>query len=48
MSTEIIVALISLADTDYLSLKYNEGDLTDKECEPIKLQRKALRDEIND
>ncbi len=37
----------NLKDTDYLSLKHHEGELTDEEFEPIKLQRKVWRDEIN-
>ena len=44
---QIISLKQNLADTDYLSLKHNEGDLTDEEFEPIRLQRKAWRDEIN-
>ena len=35
-----------LASTDYQSLKYSEGELTYEEFEPIRLQRKAWREEI--
>ena len=36
-----------LQETDYLAIKHFEGYLTDYEYEPIKLQRQAWRDEIN-
>lgn len=36
-----------LESTDYQSLKYSEGELTFEEFEPIRLQRKAWREEIN-
>ena len=36
-----------LKDTDYQSHKHNECELSDEEFEPIRLQRKAWRDEIN-
>lgn len=38
----------NLADTDYQAIKYAEGWLTDEEYEPIKEQRQAWRDEINE
>lgn len=37
-----------LRDTDYQAIKHFEGCLTDYEYEPIKIQRQAWRDEIND
>ena len=36
-----------LADTDYQAIKYAEGWLTEQEYAPIKAQRQAWRDEIN-
>ncbi len=38
----------NLADTDYQATKYAEGWLTDEEYAPIKAQRQAWRDEINE
>ena len=37
-----------LTDTDYKAIKYAEGLITDEEYEPIKSQRQAWRDEINE
>lgn len=37
-----------LKDTDYQAIKHFEGYLTDYEYEPIKTQRQAWRDEINE
>ena len=37
-----------LKDTDYQAIKHFEGCLTDYEYEPIKTQRQAWRDEINE
>ena len=36
-----------LAATDYQAIKYAEGQISDTEYEPIKNQRQAWRDEIN-
>lgn len=36
-----------LAGTDYQAIKYAEGLLTEEEYAPIKAQRQAWRDEIN-
>ena len=36
-----------LANTDYKAIKYAEGVLTKEEYEPIKKERQALRDKIN-
>lgn len=37
-----------LQETDYQAIKHFEGCLTDYEYEPIKTQRQAWRDEINE
>lgn len=37
-----------LFDTDYQVLKWKEGELTDYEFEPMRLQRKAWREEIRE
>jgi hypothetical protein len=37
-----------LKETDYKALKYAEGAMTAEEYEPTRLQRQALRDEINE
>lgn len=37
-----------LQETDYQAIKHFEGYLTDYEYEPIKIQRQAWRDEINE
>lgn len=36
----------SLESTDYQVLKWKEGELTDEQFEPMRLQRKAWREEI--
>lgn len=36
-----------LAETDYQAIKFAEGEISDEEYEPMKLQRKAWREEIN-
>lgn len=36
-----------LTNTDYQTIKYAEGQLTAEEYEPIKVQRQAWREEIN-
>lgn len=38
----------NLTATDYQAIKYAEGWLTDEEYEPIRAQRQAWRDEINE
>ena len=35
-----------LSDTDYQAIKFAEGELTAEEYEPMRLQRKAWREEI--
>lgn len=37
-----------LSETDYKALKYMEGWLTEEEYAPVKVQRQALRDKINE
>lgn len=37
-----------LAETDYLTLKYTEGQLTEEEFAPIREQRQAWREKINE
>ena len=36
-----------LSDTDYKTMKYAEGQLTEEEYASVKTQRQAWRDEIN-
>lgn len=38
----------NLRQTDYQAIKHSEGLITDEEYEPIKVQRQAWRDEINE
>ena len=45
---EIEVLKKKLAETDYLTLKYMEGQLTEEEFTPIKEQRQACRNRINE
>lgn len=37
-----------LSDTDYQAIKYAEGQISAEDYEPIKAQRQAWRDEINE
>lgn len=37
-----------LDESDYKAIKHSEGLITDEEYEPIKAQRQAWRDEINE
>lgn len=37
-----------LAESDYKAIKYAEGWLTEEDYAPIKAERQALRDQIND
>lgn len=37
-----------LADTDYKTIKYVEGEISDEEYEPVLAERKAWRKEINE
>lgn len=38
----------NLDATDYKSIKHSEGAMSDEEFEPIRVQRQAWRDEINE
>ena len=38
----------NLSSTDYQAIKYAEGAITEEEYAPIKVQRQAWRDEINE
>ena len=37
-----------LSDTDYKAIKFAEGQLTEEEYSPIRLQRQSYRDRINE
>ena len=37
-----------LTDTDYKALKYSDGSLTEEEYAPIREERQAWRDQINE
>lgn len=39
---------VKLSRTDYVALKYAEGAISEEDYAPIKEQRAAWRDEIND
>ena len=45
---QIIELKQKLADTDYKAIKYAEGAISEEEYAPIKQQRQAWRDEINE
>lgn len=49
-NTKIEIEFIKeqLNKTDYQAIKYAEGLLNDEEYEPIKAQRQAWRDRINE
>jgi hypothetical protein len=47
IKSEIMNILNKLDATDYQTLKFAEGELTEEEFAPIKEQRKAWRAEIN-
>lgn len=38
----------NLANTDYQAIKYAEGMISENDYQPIKAQRQAWRDEINE
>ena len=46
-SIQIMELKIKLKETDYKAIKFAEGLLTKEEYEPIKKERQALRDKIN-
>ena len=45
---QIDVLKYKLQQTDYKAIKYAEGWLTEEEYIPIKEERQALRDQINE
>ena len=45
---EILQLKKQLSDTDYKAIKYAEGQLTEEEYSPIRLQRQSYRDRINE
>lgn len=45
---EIVDALAQLAATDYQAIKHSEGLISEEDYAPIKAQRQALRDRINE
>lgn len=45
---EIANCLGELSSTDYKAIKYAEGLISAEEYEPIKAERQALRDRINE
>lgn len=45
---QIAMLKAELSATDYKALKYAEGWIYDEEYEPIRRQRQALRDKINE
>lgn len=45
---EIANCLSELSSTDYKAIKYAEGLISAEEYEPIKAERQALRDRINE
>jgi phage-related minor tail protein len=47
IKNRIIALKMNLAKTDYQAIKYGEGAITEEEYAPIKAQRQAWRDEIN-
>lgn len=49
MSNEFKIYILKnkLTKTDYQAIKYAEGQISEEEYAPIKAQRQAWRDEIN-
>lgn len=45
---EIFVLKSKLVETDYQAIKHSEGWISDEDYEPIKAQRQAWRDRINE
>lgn len=45
---EIVDALAQLSATDYQAIKHSEGWISEEDYAPIKAQRQALRDRINE
>ena len=47
-SKEIKELIQKLSDTDYKAIKYAEGQISEEEYQPIKEERQAWRDRINE
>lgn len=45
---EIMFLKLKLSETDYQAIKFAEGELTAEEYEPVKQQRRAWRERINE
>ena len=45
---EIVDALAQLSATDYQAIKHSEGLISEEDYAPIKAQRQALRDRVNE
>lgn len=45
---QMLILKQQLADTDYKAIKYAEGWYTEEEYAPIKAERQAIRDKINE
>ena len=48
VSVRIEMLKAELASTNYKAIEYAEGWLTEEEYAPIKAERQAIRDEINE
>ena len=48
IQTEIETLKQKLSDTDYQAIKYAEGQITEEDYRPIREQRQAWRDKINE
>ena len=48
LNSRIVEVKANLIRTDYLALKYAEGEITESEYEPILEQRREWRAEINE
>lgn len=47
INSQITILKNNLASTDYLAIKYSEGELSEEEFKPTRQQRKSWRVEIN-
>ena len=47
-SIQILELKAQLAATDYKAIKHSEGLISDEDYEPIKRERQAIRDKINE
>ena len=48
IENEILILKQKLFDTDYQAIKYAEGQFSEEEYAPIKQQRQAWRNKINE